>query len=245
MNIEHLKLNILQFFGDIYMNEEEHKYYLNNKPLKISVSGVIKNFYKPFDSYNISKNSAKKHGVTQESLLKEWDNNKDAACEKGNKAHKFGEVYPFNRHLKPKTKQDEAIVKFWNELPDYIVPVMAECMMYHKKYLFPGTMDILLYNLITGEYIIADYKTNKDLFKNYNNQKMLGVFSNMLETPFSKYVIQLSLYQILLQQISGIKISSRKIIWLKDDGDYVLYDAEDLTETLNKELETINFEIAC
>ena len=118
-------------------------------------------------------------------------------------------------------------------------------MMYHKKYLFPGTMDILLYNLITGEYIIADYKTNKDLFKNYNNQKMLGVFSNMLETPFSKYVIQLSLYQILLQQISGIKISSRKIIWLKDDGDYVLYDAEDLTETLNKELETINFEVAC
>ena len=97
MNIEHLKLNILQFFGDIYMNEEEHKYYLNNKPLKISVSGVIKNFYKPFDSYNISKNSAKKHGVTQESLLKEWDNNKDAACEKGNKAHKFGEVYPFTR----------------------------------------------------------------------------------------------------------------------------------------------------
>lgn len=244
MNIEPLKLQILQFFGDISMNEEEHKYYLGNQPLGISVSGIIKRFYKPFDAQIVSKYSAIKHNVSQASLLKSWDNDKDVACKKGNKAHKFGEVYPFNRHLKPSTKQDEAIVKFWNDLPAHIIPVMAECMMWHKKYLFPGTMDILLYNTLTKEYIIADYKTNKDLFKNYKLTRMLGVFSDMLETPFSKYVIQLSLYQILLTQIPGIKVSSRKIIWLKDDGDYVLYDAENLVDKLNEELKNINFKAA-
>lgn len=232
---EQLKLNILSHFDNLRMEEEDHVYYLKEKPLKISVSGVIKYFYKPFDAY---KKSIEICGDNEEAvkLRETWSNAGDIACKLGTKVHLFGEVYPFNRHLKPKDGFEEAVVKFWNDLPDHIIPVMMECRMYHKEYMFAGTMDILLYDTIKDEYIIADYKTNKDLFKNHRGKKMTGVFRNFLDNPFNHYQLQLSLYQILLQQVPGIKVSSRKIIWLKDDGNYDMYDTQDLTEVLKEEL---------
>lgn len=244
MEYEYLKLDILKFFEGITMNEEEHRYYYEGKTFNYSVSGVIKNFYIPFNAKEVSERKSRETGVPAEKYREEWDNKRDNACHNGHERHKFGEVYPFNRHLKPRTKQEEAIVKFWNDLPDYIVPVMTEVMMWHKKFLFAGTADILLYNLQTGEYIIADYKTNEDLFKNYKGKenkwqgkRMIRSFSHLLDHPYSHYEIQLSLYQILLEQVPGIKVSSRKIIWLGNDGEYKMYSTTDYTDVLlNKEL---------
>lgn len=236
MQYEHLKIPILDFFKELKFQEEEHRYFVNGKPLAISVSGKV-GAYKPFfDRHNISLNSARNRGMTQEEVLLEWDTEKDRACNAGNIAHFFGETYAFNRHLKPKTGFEKAIVKFWKELPDHIVPVIVESIMYHKLYMFAGTADILLYNLKTKKYIIADYKTNKDLFKNYKEKRMLAPFSYFLDMPYSHYVLQLSYYQILIEQVPGIEVEGRKIIWLKDDGNYEMYDTEDMTIQLEREL---------
>ena len=110
-----------------------------------------------------------------------------------------------------------------------------ELRMYHKVFKFSGTADILLYDTINKCFIIADYKTNKDLFKNFAGQKMTKIFSHFLDTPFNHYQLQLSYYQILFEQI-GYKVSRRIIIWLKEDGTYEMYDTEDLTSILIKEL---------
>lgn len=235
---EKLKLYILSNFTGLIMEEVEHIYYLNKKPLKTSVSGVIKNFYYPFNVYKKSREICGDNEAADR-LMKEWQTKGDNACKLGTRVHAFGEVYPFNRHLKPKDGFERAIVKFWNDLPDHIIPVIMECQMYHKEHLFAGTADILLYNLLTEEYIIADYKTNIDLFKNFRGKKMKGVFMNFLDNPFNHYQIQLSLYQILLEQVKGIQVSARKIIWLKDDGEYEMYDAENYTQILKEQLKII------
>ena len=107
--------------------------------------------------------------------------------------------------------------------------------MFHKEFMFAGTADILLYNTVTGMFIIGDYKTNKDLFKNFNGQKMLGPFNNMLDCAFSKYQLQLSYYQILFEQ-TGLKVSSRKLIWLLPDGTYKMYNMDDHTKVLKEQL---------
>ena len=59
--------------------------------------------------------------------------------------------------------------------------------------MFGGTADIILYNTKTNKYIIADYKTNEDLFKNFKGKKLNGVFSKHLENGYNKYQIQFSL----------------------------------------------------
>ena len=105
--------------------------------------------------------------------------------------------------------------------------------MYHKEELYAGTADGTLYNTITGKYILIDYKTNIDIFKNYKGQTMLAPFEHLLDSPFNKYQIQLSYYQILLEQISGIEVSSRKLVWLRPTGEYELYDTENFTHLIN------------
>lgn len=229
--MEQIKKDILTSFKDLEFDEKNHQYFVNGVKIKLSVSGIIKKFVEPFDTQGISRKVAINRGVSQEEILKQWETEKNRACKLGTKVHLFGELYPFNRHLKPRDKFEEAVVKFWNDVPSTIVPVIMEVQMYHKEYMFAGTADILLYNTVSGEFIIGDYKTNKDLFKNYRGKTMLGIFDNLLDSPYNKYQLQLSFYQILLEQI-GLKVSSRKLIWLRPTGKYELYNTEDYTDVL-------------
>ena len=127
--------------------------------------------------------------------------------------------------------QERAVIKFWNDLPEHVVPLILELQMYHKQYMYAGTADVPLYNKKTKTVIIADYKTNKDLFKNFRGKKLLHPFTDLLDNPFNKYQIQLSYYQLLFEQV-GLNVSSRKIIWLKKDGEYEVFDTVDYTEKL-------------
>lgn len=229
------KDKILNFFKELEFDEGRHLYTVNGGKINSSVSKIIKNFVKPFDTKGISTAVAKQRGISPEEVLREWKFISDTACNQGTRVHLFGEMYPFNRDLKPGDKFEEAIVKFWNDLPPHIVPVTMELRMYHKDYLFAGTGDILLYNILTGHYIIGDYKTNKDLFKNFKGQKMLGEFSDLLDMPLNHYQLQLSFYQILFEQI-GLKVESRKIIWLLPNGEYEMYDTKDYTPELKQYL---------
>lgn len=228
---------IKKYFNRLSFIEETHKYFVDGKPIKLSVSGKCNQYLKPFDTDGISIGVARKEGKSQAEVLKEWKDISDEAIKIGNKTHIFGELYALDRTLKPSNGYEEAVVKFWKEMPEHIVPVMLEAQMYHKKFLFAGTSDILLYNKKTEKYIIADYKTNKDLFKNYKKQTMLAPFDNLLDQPINHYQLQLSYYQILIEQIPEIEVTNRFIVWIKPDGEYEMYLAKDYTKLLLKELE--------
>lgn len=239
-NMEELKQKILDFFKDLTFSEEGHKYYVNvDIPLKTSVSGLIKQYKYPTNWKEVLEKTALRHGKTEEEVSREWNAEAEKGCARGNKAHLFGEVYAIDRSIEAETGLDKAIENFWNDLPEYIVPFLLEIRMYHKEYMFAGTADILLYDTRNGKLYIADYKTNKDLFKNFNGQRMVGPFSHLLCNPFNHYQLQLSYYQVLIEQIPGIKISGRKLIWLKTDGTYLLYNLDDYTDVLKNELKNI------
>ena len=229
-------------FIKLDFDEEKHVYFVDGKPLKASVSKLIKQFYKPFPSKQkaeeIEKGMkttgavGKYSGMSSKKILKQWKKINEESTTRGTRVHEFGEVYPFNRRLKPRCKQEEAIVKFWEDLPNYLIPVTMELRMYHFELMFGGTADILLYNTLNNTFVIADYKTNKDLFKNYQGQTMTGIFKDKLDMPYSHYEIQLSYYQIMLEQIKKVKITQRIIVYLKLDGSYKMYQPEDVTTKL-------------
>jgi hypothetical protein len=226
---------IKQPFSNLTFEEKEHRYFVESKPLKTSVSGLISKFYEHFDAQAVAPFSARKLGITTEEVLKQWTDNNEESKERGHRVHAFGELYQFDRSLKPSCPQEEAIVAFWASLPEHIISVAAELRMYHFEHLFAGTADIILFDTKTQSYIIADYKTNKDLFKNYKGKTMLAPFKNLLDCPLNHYVLQLSYYQILLEQI-GIKVSKRVIIWLGLDGKFSTIHTEDVTSILNSNL---------
>jgi len=236
--MEYLKENITNYFSDLTFEETEHKYYLNNNPINYSVSGLLKQFAKEFNSEEISKNLSKRTGVPQNYYLKDWKSTAQKAQVIGTATHLFAEKYLEDKSIEPQNGLEKAVVNFWKELPQYIVPLISECKMYHKGYSFAGTSDLILYNTKNGGLIIADYKTNKNLFKNYAGQKMFKPFSEMLDNSFNKYQLQLSFYQMLLEQVENTNVIDRKIIHLKEDGNYIIYSTRDFTENLKQELKT-------
>jgi hypothetical protein len=228
---------ILNYFNGLKFSAEEHVYTYNHRFLS-SASSVIKNFTEPFEADKIAGYVAKSRGITKEQVLQEWEDKKNAACDKGNRVHDYGENhgnYLAGRGtlVPPSDLYEEAVLKFWDSVPDHIYPFHMELQMFSKDLGIAGTADIILYNEKTDKFIIADYKTNIDLFKNYKGKKMIAPFNNMLDMPYSKYVIQLSIYQHLFEQ-AGEKVEERRIIWLQPDGTYKTYKTPDIRNKILK-----------
>jgi hypothetical protein len=233
-----LKCEINNYFEGLTFESKLHRYKADGLVLP-SVSKLLKGFTEPFNAKKVSIGVAKKRGISPEEVQSEWDAIRQEACDRGHRVHDFGEHYAFNRNLIPNCGQEMAITKFWADMPEHIVPVIMELKMFHKLFHFAGTADILLYNKIKNSFIIADYKTNNDLFKNYKGKTLLHPFDDILDSPFGKYQLQLSFYQLLFEQ-TRFPVSSRKIVWLRKNGEYELYDCENYTERLGKYLSERN-----
>jgi len=247
--MEHKEIGrkLIEHFKVMIFDEPSHTYKVAGKGLT-PVSTFIKKFVKPFDVDKVAPFSAKKEGVTVEEIKAKWDKIKNEACDNGTKVHDFGERFVIDKykvesdleyssvlqHLKNDEKlqpKSEALVKFWKKMPEHYYPVALELRMFCLEMGIAGTADIILVDKRDGSLVIADYKTNKDLFKQYKQQKLLGIFKHMNDTPYSKYKVQLSTYQILLEKV-GFKVSRRFLIWLKEDGEYEIFDTSDITKDI-------------
>jgi hypothetical protein len=233
-----------EYYKRIVFDEPSHTYKVAGRNLT-PVSTFIKNFVKPFEAHKIAPYTARKEGITTEECLQNWDKIRDEACANGTRVHDFGERYVIKnygvisplkfkgvlQHLKDGEElqpKELALIKFWENKPDFYVPVALELRMFCEELGIAGTADIILLDTRDNSLVIADYKTNKDLFKQYKEQKLKGIFRDMNDCPYSKYKIQLSTYQILLE-LTRYKISRRFLVWLKEDGNYEIFDTSDIT----------------
>tara|TARA_R110000764_G_scaffold20407_2_gene52399 strand:- start:1243 stop:1977 length:735 start_codon:yes stop_codon:yes gene_type:complete len=239
MQIDTVRKEVLNTFKDLVFTEESHSYYVGIKEY-ISVSTQLKKFYTPFPAEVIAPFSAKKWNKnnplaekkTAADLLAEWKLTADIACERGTGIHLFGEEYP--NFSEPDCIEKEAIVKYFKDMhPDYKVLVL-ELQMYSPELNYSGTADIILYNTRTGKIKIADYKTNRDLFNNYKGKKMLKPFTDLLDDAMSHYKIQLNLYKMLLENMTGLEVEAMEVVWLKanEEDIYQLFEIPNLTEKL-------------
>ena len=155
--------------------------------------------------------------------------------------------------LIPTRKKEEAILNFWTDVfsnkDTYFV--LAETKVYtgknkeltNLKQDYAGTFDLLWYYKHPTDdsksgLIILDYKTNnklEDSFARGNEKYLLAPFTDMYAESLSMYTLQLSAYQMPLEDI-GLKVIGRRIIWLKEDGTYELIPVEDVTKRLREAL---------
>lgn len=229
---------IQEKFNGVVMDEATHTYSWNGKKLKGSVSSKLKAYCKPFDVYGMAPHSARKEGCTVEEILKRWQDKGDESRVRGHRVHTFGELYAMNRSISASCPQERALVSFFDSLPPWIIVIAVEVKMVHHQLKFPGTMDLLLFDIKNNHFIIADYKTNEDLFKNYKGQTLLYPFHHLLDSPFNKYQLQLSFYQILFEQ-TGFNVGRRVLVWLKMDGSFDAWDTADFTHQLKIDLKLI------
>lgn len=253
------RTRILDQFKDLVFVEEGHKYYRNGQLLP-SVSEVTHKYKPEFDTENTAIKYAAKHGNTPEYWKDAWKFKNLKATTTGTLVHEYGEglfwlrlgkpeLIPESSKVKyiedkgwliPTRPKEEAILKFFEEMPDTDYPVLAETKVYNNFNpsappmitSYCGTFDILFYREIPGQpensgYVLKDYKTNASLYSNFK-KKCLPPFSDLNDEAFSMYTLQLGCYQIPLEDL-GLKVVGREIIWLKDDGNYETIPVPDIT----------------
>ena len=269
---EEIRNKILNTFNELVFIEEGHKYFLRGKEMEC-VSNVAHMFQEHIDTQklatetyerNFNKPTSKYYQMTVEQIVESWKKISDEACTTGTFHHEFGEsafYYMIGEYDKilPDFKdrltedggfmaihpKEEAVVKFYEEIPKCIVPILAETRVYveYDRAGYAGTFDILFYYdaelagkpFSNSGLMVLDYKTNKDLYKNFKEQKLLAPFDHLLDMPLSTYKLQLSLYENALNKI-GLKTVGRRILWLKPDGTYEKINLESYREKIDNEL---------
>jgi len=161
----------------------------------------------------------------------------------------YNEEYNYLAPIHPK---EMAVERFLTELPPTLHLVLNETKVYsgknpdaslNLKEQICGTFDMLYWYDGDGMeersgFVVMDYKTNTSLCNDYSrrfNRVLLEPFHNMYEEDFSLYVIQLNLYALMLEDI-GLPVIARRIVWLKDDGTYELFDTPDISDLLRQYL---------
>lgn len=238
--ISQLQKKINTVFSDLTFDSQRHLYFWKGKRVPYSVSGLVEKHAPKFNAELILPYSAEKQTrerretVTIDQLREEWKQINEEACRLGTETHDFMER--FTGIQTPTTPQQKAGVKFFKDYCGEYEILFRELRMYSKKYkFFAGTEDLILQHRKTKNIITADYKTNKDLFKCYKGQTLLEPFNTLEAHPYNKIQIQLSYYQIMLEDV-GIEVDDRWLVYLKADGDYRIFKLYDFTKELRKEL---------
>lgn len=255
---------IINQFKDLNFVEEGHKYFLIKDGVKKelqSVSATIQQFEQYVDWEEKAQNCALKEGVDVSVIKRRWEENNVRATNNGTSTHLYGEMYHWfvtddlnkmsniiwpqyeKGYLIPYSEKQNACQRYNEDLFNIhdMYPLMVETQVYTEQY--AGTFDKLIYYKHPTDdnksgLILADYKTNASLISDYNrknNVMMMPPFEDMIDEALSHYTLQLSLYQIPLEDM-GLKILSRRIIWLKNDGTYDQYPVPDMTIKLRKAL---------
>lgn len=240
-------------YKDLVFEEGPHVYYYKGKKVP-SVSRTVDMFVEPFPTEEKAQSCFEKYyddptskyfKMTADDIKKMWKKKNDNANDQGTWAHAFGEnamhymvgdydaIDPaFKDRLvdgkfEARTGFEEAIAKFWNDMPDEYIPMLVENRVYalcgKDSPVYAGTFDLLVYSTVPGKegLIIFDYKTNEDLYKNFQDKKLLKPFDKMLDHPKNHYEIQQSLYEHALNEI-GLDILGKRLIWIKTDGSYTV-----------------------
>lgn len=224
------------YFKELTFSGNTHTYYINNNKVDRSVSGKIKRYVEVVDWDAKAKAKDIRLGMPIGTHKAMWKAKADLACANGSAAHDYGENFHTDPTLEADTPKKKAILAYWQDLekgyPGRYVLMGQEIRMYHKLYLWAGTCDFVLFDRLTRTFIIGDYKTNEDLFKNFREKTMLSPFDFLLDCAYNHYQLQLSYYQILLEQIKDIVVSDRQIIYLLPTGKYKIYNTFDYSKIL-------------
>lgn len=236
----------------IRFSEEKHLYWDEESPKKEnlkSISWVISKLKQPFDREGLSKKAALKEGVTQEEILKRWDDKKDKACAKGTRLHAIKEGICIKEGENVNAPIWDGQIKTAYDLKSLKAGTYPELILYNPQFKLCGTADGVEIN-DKKEFWIYDWKTNSSIefesfkvFDPISKQRypkmMLTPISHLMDCNGIHYTIQMSCYAYMLEQY-GFKCKGLKLIHLiLDDNEEIVQEIPYEVPYLKKEVHSI------
>jgi len=248
------ELQKLKVFDRITFYDDTHSYKIDKEPAaKLSVTGLVNTVKEPFDEDKWSKIKADEFGCTPEEVKLVWKKNNQMATYQGSTLHSYidnyyqNKVKPYNRILAESIlgpslhemmfKNLKILVKqfnnFYSDTGEYILPIKNEFVVGDLgDTRICGMLDMLAYNMLTEQFEIYDFKTNKRFAKTSEFEKKLQApLEHLDECEFNIYSLQLSFYKIFIQKYTDIKIDKLKIVWFSvNNKDYEVIELKYLPE---------------
>lgn len=231
MTLEEVKQK-LKVFDKYKFFENGHYYTYKDKQVGISVTKYISQFENEFDSDTLSQKVADKDGISQFEVLNEWKRKGEYSCLKGtaihewlqdnyaNREYKFDlsqlEEYPEYYKIEDIEHLKQMAIDFINDYKNRYILIGDEILCGIPDFDIASAIDLLFYDTVNNEVVLADIKTNTDL-KGWKNtpsyvKKMLQPLENIKDITFEHYKIQLSIYRYFLEEYAHIPISDNMFI---------------------------------
>jgi len=212
----------LNKFNNIVFDDSDHSYRIDGNKC-ISVTQAISSFKKPFNTELIAGRYAKKHGLNTQDVIDNWDAIRIESTDRGSELHKYAEM-KFSSKLYIPDKNSKPLCDmldvFYNDVKDRLIPIKIEFFVGDKEFFVCGMLDKLFYNTTAKALQIWDYKTNKEISRNskYNN-RFIGDLSHIEECEFYTYSLQLSIYKLIIERNTNLKLGNSYIVWINEVND--------------------------
>ena len=231
MTLEEVKQK-LKVFDKYKFFENGHYYTYKDKKVGVSVTKYISQFENEFDSNTLSQKVADKDGISQFEVLNEWKRKGEYSCLKGtaihewlqdnyaNREYKFDlsqlEEYPEYYKIEDIEHLKQMAIDFINDYKNRYILIGDEILCGIPDFDIASAIDLLFYDTVNNEVVLADIKTNTDL-KGWKStpsyvKKMLQPLENIKDITFEHYKIQLSIYRYFLEEYAHIPISDNMFI---------------------------------
>lgn len=250
----------LSVFNRVTFVESSHTYLIDDQPTNtLSVTGLIKQFKKPFEKEKMANIVAKKRGVTASQIKAEWDMNNLYSTTLGSMLHKYIENFynnkkvQFDGSLNGLGKEEK--VKLAGHLPtlidffrkfytdnQHLLCVKNEIVLGDlSDTKICGMSDLLCYNTNTDQLEILDFKTNKKITNESKYGNLLFPFDDMSVGELNEYTIQLNVYKYFIEKYTDLKIDKLKIVWFNSvaNDSYKIYELQDIQTKVEQMFEKV------
>ena len=218
----------------ITFDEGPHIYTVHGQQGYTSVTTFVHQHFPHFDAdkiINMMLSSPKMgdptykyYGKTKESILQEWDANRDQAAAAGTKMHFDIECFYNQINNENNSIEFDYFRRFENDFPE-LKPYRTEWCVYYEEYKLSGSIDMIFENP-DGTLQIYDWKRCKSIeYEAYKNKCAITPCLNHLpDSNFWHYSLQLNMYKTILEAKYGKKVTGLYLVCLHPDNAYKTYD---------------------
>jgi hypothetical protein len=167
-------------------------------------------------------------------ILAGWDALGNDACLRGSRFHANVEYHCNDMTVDDKTPEFQQYLNFRADHPN-LIPWRTEMLILHEEYRIVGSVDAIFKNTITGKYILLDWKRSKKV-DTKNGEKGYFPLEHLKGNNLTKYSIQLSLYQFLLETVYGLDMDCSALVICHPNQDNYIFLK---TRYLKKDVESM------
>jgi len=231
---------------NISFEEEDHVYtVLGERGTYTSVTTFVHEHFDHFDGDAIvarilkspkwsSDPTYKYYQKSKETILAEWEANRNAASGAGTKMHLDIELYYNDVAVENDSVEFKFFHDFRRDFPE-LVPFRTEWTVYYEELKLSGSIDMVFYDTVKQEYLIYDWKRSKEIVFDtiYGKSAKTACISHLPDTNFWHYSLQLNTYKMILQEKYGLKIGGLFLVVLHpNQNTYQRIPCADLTKEM-------------